>query len=252
VTVHRSQSAYSPHEGSDRPTVPGRPAGGLDRWLIPGAAVFLLLAVVFSALMLAHLLPIGQAPAAAGMPATGPAGGAGAPTAVAQPTGPSAAPSTAPSAAPSPPPARSPSPTPAADGLFVRSAASGLCLDVDGDPNGQGTPAAQEPCTGSTRQRWRLVPNGSGYALVDVASGLCLDVNNGSTDDGAVVQVWGCNGGQNQQWQLQPVGGNLALLVVAHSSKCLDVPAQTQTVPTHLQQWTCLNDLNQRWSDAAS
>jgi Ricin-type beta-trefoil lectin domain len=253
--VHRSQSAYPPDRGAEPapalyrsggPDRSGGPAGGgFERWLIPGALVFLVLAVLFGALMLGHVLPLGGgAPAAARVPDSVPAGGGAVASAAAPPSG------LPPSPTPAPPPSPTPSPTPPANGSTVRSAVSGLCLDVDGDPANQGTPAAQEPCTGDARQRWRQVPTGAGFALVDMASGLCLDVAGVSTDDGAPVQVWGCNGGPNQQWRLQPVNGNLGLLVAAHSNKCLDVPAQQQSVPTHLQQWTCLSGTNQQWSAA--
>jgi hypothetical protein len=242
--VHGSPSAYPSDQVADLAAPVPVPGGGSERWLIPSALVFLLVAVLFGALMLGHVPPTGGGdPAASGLPAPSPAiAGAG------------AAPALPPSATPVPSltPSLSPSPAPIIDGLPLRSAASGLCLDVDADPAHEGTPAAQEPCTGGSRQRWLLVATGPGFELVNAASGLCLDVTNQSSDDGAAVQLWRCHGGQNQQWRLQPVSGSVALLVAAHSNKCLDVPAEHLTVPTHLQQWTCQSSTNQQWNAVPS
>src|SRR5437667_8733621 len=103
--VHWSHSAYPSDSGADLTTpVPGGPPGGrFNRWLIPGALMFLLLAMLFGAVMLSHVLPTGDSgPASAPVPASSPAiGDAG--------TAPAATPSLAPSPGPSSPPSLPPS-----------------------------------------------------------------------------------------------------------------------------------------------
>jgi len=94
----------------------------------------------------------------------------------------------------------------------------------------------------------------------------CLDVNNASGADGAIVQTFACHGGPSQRWfvvmvndpyvQCRPMTfcDNARMTIRArHSGKCLDAgnPGPSlQNRPKQgaiLQQWTCLNNLNQFW-----
>ena len=218
-----------------------------DRWLIPGALGFLVLAVLFAVGML--LVP--------GFARSG--GTVTQPAAAGTPVGSEPPPTVAPSPSPTPSPTASPTPSPSpppkvVDGVLLRSVASGLCLDVatGGDPQGAG--AQQDTCAGGPAQHWRLSPAGGAATLVNVASGKCLDVGNGSTDDGARVQQWDCNGGANQQWRMQPVDGGPAgtvTVTAGHSGKCLDLPTEQTGPGFRVQQWSCNGQPNQQWTVTA-
>ncbi|MFC8042005.1 RICIN domain-containing protein [Nocardia sp. NPDC057353] len=97
-------------------------------------------------------------------------------------------------------------------------------------------------------------------------NGQCLDVNNASGADGARVQTFWCHGGPSQLWFFETTTDptvvcgpgmfcdNVRTVIRArHSGKCLDAwnpnPSRTN-LPKRgaaLQQWTCLNNVNQFW-----
>jgi endoglucanase len=128
------------------------------------------------------------------------------------------------------------------------------------------------PDNGGAHQRFDLVrvdPNNpnSDFLIKVRHAGKCLDVNNASGDDGAIVQTFACHGGPSQRWYMVMVTDpyarcapmtfcdNARMTIRArHSGKCLDAhnPGPSlQNRPkqgTKLQQWTCLNNLNQFWT----
>jgi Ricin-type beta-trefoil lectin domain-like len=97
-------------------------------------------------------------------------------------------------------------------------------------------------------------------------AGKCLDVNNARADDGAMVQTFACHGGPSQLWYSKMVTDpyvkcragafcdNSRMTIRAkHSGKCLDAGnpgpslANRPKQGARLQQWSCLNNLNQFW-----
>jgi beta-glucosidase len=121
----------------------------------------------------------------------------------------------------------------------------GLCLDVNGDNNANGTPADIYTCNGTNGQQWTEEPNGT-----ILADGKCLDVVGGGTANGTLVGLYACNGTGAQVWQPQPDGA----LLNPQSGACLDDPGSSTILGTQVQIWACNGGANQSWvpSDAAS
>jgi beta-glucosidase len=115
----------------------------------------------------------------------------------------------------------------------------GLCLDLPGDSNTDGTKAEIYTCNGTDGQQWTEEANGTIHA-----DGKCLDVTGGGTADGALVQLYTCNGTGAQVWQPQAGGA----IVNPQSGKCLDDTGWSTTPGTQVQIWDCTGGANQSWS----
>ncbi|CAM5414304.1 hypothetical protein SLAVM298S_01431 [Streptomyces lavendulae subsp. lavendulae] len=89
------------------------------------------------------------------------------------------------------------------------------------------------------------------FEIVAAGSGKCLDVVGARTHDGARVVEYGCTGNANQRWYLERRADNKWQIRNWNSDKCLDAhnPDVNNPPPqgTHLQQWTCLGNMNQAW-----
>lgn len=149
---------------------------------------------------------------------------------------------------------------------------TGLSVDVP-SPNGSTANVFTVLWTdwGGANQRYDLVrvdpDNPNSDVMIKVRhAGKCLDVNDARTDDGARVQTFDCYGGLSQRWYIQYVTDpyvqcapmsfcdNARMTLRArHSGKCLDAHNPSPSLAnrpkqgTHLQQWTCQNNLNQFW-----
>ena len=115
----------------------------------------------------------------------------------------------------------------------------GLCLDVTGDSNIDGTKVEIYPCNGTNGQQWTEEPNGTVHA-----DGKCLDVTGGGTANGTPVDLYTCNGTGAQVWQPQSNGAMLN----PQSGKCLDDTGWSATPGTQVQIWSCTGGANQSWS----
>jgi len=115
----------------------------------------------------------------------------------------------------------------------------GLCLDLTGDNNSDGTKVEIYTCNGTDGQQWTEEANGTIHA-----DGKCLDVQGGGTADGTLVQLYTCNGTGAQVWQPQAGGG----IVNPQSGKCLDDTGWSTTPGTQVQIWDCTGNANQSWS----
>ena len=124
------------------------------------------------------------------------------------------------------------------------------------------------PNWGGTNQQYDLVWVDPKYFQIKVRhAGKCLDVNNARLDDGAQVQTFACHGGPSQLWYTEGVTdpyvqcremtfcNNARTTIRAkHSGKCLDADNPSPSLSNlpkqgaRLQQWTCLNNLNQFWN----
>jgi beta-glucosidase len=130
---------------------------------------------------------------------------------------------------------------PAGSGLLTAPLVGyqGLCLDLAGDGNSDGTKVEIYTCNGTDGQQWTEEPNGTIHA-----DGKCLDVQSGGTADGTLVQLYTCNGTGAQVWQPQGGGG----ILNPQSGKCLDDTGWSTTPGTQVQIWDCTGGANQSWS----
>ena len=112
----------------------------------------------------------------------------------------------------------------------------GLCLDLAGYSNTNGTKVEIYTCNGTNGQQWTAEPNGTIRA-----DGKCLDVIGGATGNGSLVDLYTCNG--TQVWQPQSGGA----LLNPQSGKCLDDTGFSTTPGTQVQIWSCTGAANQSW-----
>jgi hypothetical protein len=114
----------------------------------------------------------------------------------------------------------------------------GMCVDVAGANDADGTPVQLHPCTGVGAQRWVVGVDGTLRAL-----GKCMDVRAGGTDNGTAVQVFSCNGSAAQRWT-----PNSGRLINTGSGRCLDATDLSSADGTRLQIWDCNGGANQNWT----
>ena len=115
----------------------------------------------------------------------------------------------------------------------------GLCLDVTGDNNTDGTKVEVYTCNGTDGQQWSEQADGTVRA-----DGKCLDVVSGGTANGSPVDLYTCNGTGAQVWQPQAGG----VLFNPQSGKCLDDTGMSTTPGTQVQIWSCTGGANQSWN----
>ena len=116
---------------------------------------------------------------------------------------------------------------------------TGLCLDLAGDNNSNGTKVEIYTCNGTNGQQWTEEPDGTIRA-----DGKCLDVSGGGTANGTPVQIYDCNGTGAQVWRPQANGS----LLNPQSGKCLDDTNWSTTPGTQTQIWACTGNANQSWT----
>jgi beta-glucosidase len=119
----------------------------------------------------------------------------------------------------------------------------GLCLDLAGDNNTNGTKVEVYTCNGTNGQQWTVEPDGTVRA-----DGKCLDIAAGGTANNTLVDLYDCNGTGAQVWQPQASGA----LLNPQSGKCLDDPGFSTTPGTQVQTYSCTGSANQRWVSPAS
>ncbi|HEV2346707.1 MAG TPA: glycoside hydrolase family 3 C-terminal domain-containing protein [Actinocrinis sp.] len=117
---------------------------------------------------------------------------------------------------------------------------NGLCLDLPGDNNTNGTVTEVYSCNGTNGQQWTEEADGTVRA-----DGKCLDVAAGGTANGTAVDIYDCNGTGSQVWQPQANGE----LLNPQSGKCLTDPAASNG--SLMQITTCTAAGNQLWHSPA-
>ncbi|MFJ2200971.1 glycoside hydrolase family 97 catalytic domain-containing protein [Streptomyces violaceusniger] len=122
----------------------------------------------------------------------------------------------------------------------LKGSQSGLCVDVPGASQTNGTQVALWDCHGQADQTWTASPAGQ---LTVYGGAKCLDVKGGVTADGTAVQIYDCNNSAAQQWTVNSDG----TVVNPTSGKCLDATGGGTTTGTLLQIWTCNGGPNQTW-----
>ena len=123
---------------------------------------------------------------------------------------------------------------------ILKGGESGLCADVPGASQTNGTQIALWDCTGGTNQSFTATPSGQ----LSVYASKCLDVNGAGSADGAAVRIQDCTGGGSQQWTVKADGS----VVNTASGKCLDATAHGIAAGTLLEIWTCNGGANQHWA----
>jgi hypothetical protein len=115
---------------------------------------------------------------------------------------------------------------------------AGMCLDVSGGNNANGTPVQLWWCNGSAAQQWTTEPDGTIHAL-----GKCLDVTGGNVVAGTRVQLWDCNGTPAQTW-----GRNNQGFINPLSGTCLDATGGSTAAGTPMRIWSCNGTAAQQWT----
>ncbi|CAL9380233.1 hypothetical protein SUDANB121_01051 [Nocardiopsis dassonvillei] len=127
----------------------------------------------------------------------------------------------------------------AGGGTGTITASNGICLDVAGAANADGTPIQLAHCNGSQAQQWTVGSDGTVRAY-----GRCLDVSGGGTAAGTRVQLWTCNGTGAQQWTRTGQQG----LRNPQSGRCLQPVGRVQTDGTRTEIANCDGSAVQRWN----
>ncbi|MET9317695.1 RICIN domain-containing protein [Kribbella sp. NPDC003505] len=126
-----------------------------------------------------------------------------------------------------------------------------------------GAPAIQWTSLSGYEQRWNFTKVHEGvYDVLDewiirnAHSGDCLAIPAGSTAIGTGAIQWTCGtnswdgqlGLDDQRWYVtsDPYLGGYQITNI-NSRKCLAIPAGSTTPGTQAIQWTCADDLDQRW-----
>jgi len=142
------------------------------------------------------------------------------------------------------------------DGSFQLMAATGKCVEVIPDANGNfyiaGNRIQQRTCDGSPQQQWFLqqlsgafqgVGHVPRYHIVNRMTLQCLDDMNGATNNRNPVQQWTCNSTSSSMvWAVfgpQTLGDQI---YNERASKCLDVTDGSLQDGARLQIYNCFDD----------
>ena len=114
---------------------------------------------------------------------------------------------------------------------FIKSATSGLSLDVYGGNTASGTNVWAYTPNNTVAQMWRILPTDKGYAVMSANADLALDLCNGSTANGTNIWVYDQNGTNAQKWMFTeatmdealPVNTKVIIRSKADTSKMIEV-----------------------------
>ncbi|WP_243581163.1 RICIN domain-containing protein [Rathayibacter sp. VKM Ac-2926] len=127
----------------------------------------------------------------------------------------------------------------------IKSASSGLCVNVADDSTATGSKVVQWTCGNGSNAVFARASAGGYVQFQTQHSGLCLAQSGSSGSGGALVQA-PCTSGQTSQWQ---VSGQT--IVNRASGACLDVPDESTTAGRQLGTWSCNGGNHQKWSFVA-
>ena len=129
---------------------------------------------------------------------------------------------------------------------------SGKCLDIAGGPTAtaRGIFAQQWTCVGGLNQEFQFTAVNGGYKITARQSGLQLDVSGGpsSVGDSALILQWPYWGGSNEIWNATQTSDGYYNIIPLNSQKCMDVRGASQNDGAAIQQYTCWNGDDQKWS----
>jgi len=92
--------------------------------------------------------------------------------------------------------------------VYVKSAATGLAMDIDGGRARDGARVITSRPAGSDSQLWKI--EGRGSERFTSRLGIALDLPHGSHDDGVEYQAWSGAGEDNQRFRLVWISGPVA------------------------------------------
>lgn len=121
------------------------------------------------------------------------------------------------------------------------SAASGRCLDVEGNVDTLGTILDIWDCNGQPNQAFEFTSAGE---LRTMNGTRCVDAYENQTSPGTQVIIWSCNGQNNQKWRQNSDGS----ITGTQSGLCLDVDHAGTANGTAVILWTCNGQSNQKWT----
>jgi len=145
-------------------------------------------------------------------------------------------------------PSPAPTPTPTQFSGTLKSAFTGLCVDIPGGDTSDGALLWAWDCYGGEAQQWAF-QDGMLKSLLDTSK--CVDLLGGDTTNGNQLGLWSCYGGDSQQWGFDPDMGTIYLASSAASdaTKCVQFGGGNQGDP--LTIWDCA-EVGEVWSVGSS
>lgn len=124
---------------------------------------------------------------------------------------------------------------------------SGLFLEVAGQQEGNGGPAAQFSWWGGDNQKWLIERVSGFYKITNVHSKKALETGGGSQVNGGISMQWTWNETPNQQWHIVPLANGQINILNRWSGMSLEVSGQSVALSAPVDQWTWWGGSNQRW-----
>jgi hypothetical protein len=130
----------------------------------------------------------------------------------------------------------------------VRSAFSGMCLNVLNYSQANGAEVVQAADCSENSSKWEFLDLGNGYYNIKaIHSGQCLNVLSFGFNNGdAVVQALDCNE-YSSQWWLQDRGNGLMNIRARHDGLCLNVLNWSNANGGQVVQAVDCDELTSRW-----
>ena len=141
--------------------------------------------------------------------------------------------------------------TSAPDGMmFWSELGDGLVVDIDGGSVSTGAAVQVWGSNGTPAQKFRLVPAGSGFQIVNLKSGLCVTANGTAAAKGLALVQQTCNTSANRLWTPQANSdGTTTFVSLLDSGYVMDVKGGAGAVPgTKVQLYTANSTAAQRYT----
>jgi hypothetical protein len=145
--------------------------------------------------------------------------------------------------------------------FYVVNAHSKKCLEIQNFYTHDAAPAQQWGCVGNATQKWWLEVISADQStaqvhLINYNSGKCLEVQNFYTHNGARAQQWTCVSNATQAWTAVPSCANCPDRAERYrnrnSGRCLEIESFFTHDGALAQQWDCVQNATQTWSQPMS
>lgn len=132
--------------------------------------------------------------------------------------------------------------------------ASGKCMQPVGMSQGNGAKMEQRACSGSTAQKWSIIPTADPavHIIKNDYSQKCLDIDAFNPYDGLRMQQWACNGDVAQNFVAPTCAGCWGVIVTVlqpQTPRCVDLKWADQADGAWIWLWPCNNELAQNWQE---
>lgn len=133
--------------------------------------------------------------------------------------------------------------------LEIQNLGSGLCLDVANADRANGAQVQQFSCNAGKNQTWFLAKARDGAVFIRTGhdGSKNLDLAGGSSADHTNIQIFDPFS-TAQLWRILPMNDGSVEIRSAITDKCLDVADVSTSNNALVQQFTCNNQNNQRWT----